>query len=59
MEKLLKQNSVIWIQKWADYTQKYGIGYILNDMRVGILFNDKTKMIMKLPGITQADIPSS
>lgn len=36
----------IWISKWVDYSNKYGLGYQLSDGSVGVLFNDSTKMVL-------------
>ena len=35
----------VWIKKWVDYSNKYGLGYILSNGQVGIYFNDATKII--------------
>jgi len=34
----------IHVEKWLDYTAKYGLVYMLSDGTVGILFNDNTKI---------------
>lgn len=39
-------SSSVWISKWVDYSNKYGLGYQLSDGSVGVLFNDSTKMIL-------------
>ncbi len=36
----------LWISKWVDYSNKYGLGYQLSDGSVGVLFNDGTKMVL-------------
>ena len=36
----------LWISKWVDYSNKYGLGYQLSDGTVGVLFNDSTKMML-------------
>ncbi|TKR69094.1 hypothetical protein L596_021292 [Steinernema carpocapsae] len=41
---------IFWISKWVDYSDKYGLGYQLNDNSVGVLFNDKTKLMMNHAG---------
>jgi polo-like kinase 1 len=44
-------NSVeIWIKSWLDLSNKYGIGYLLSNNWVGVLFNDKTKLISTISG---------
>eukprot|EP00106_Octopus_bimaculoides_P011074 XP_014778516.1 PREDICTED: serine/threonine-protein kinase PLK1-like isoform X1 [Octopus bimaculoides] len=35
-----------WISKWVDYSDKYGIGYMLCDNSFGVLFNDSTRLII-------------
>ncbi|KAI8999393.1 kinase-like domain-containing protein [Gaertneriomyces semiglobifer] len=36
----------IFITKWIDYSNKYGLGYQLRDESVGVYFNDSTSMIL-------------
>ncbi|KAJ8048918.1 Serine/threonine-protein kinase PLK1 [Holothuria leucospilota] len=36
----------LWVSKWVDYSDKYGLGYQLNDGSVGVLFNDSTRLIL-------------
>jgi len=33
-----------FVVKWADYSTKYGLGYLLSDGAIGILFSDHTKL---------------
>jgi hypothetical protein len=35
----------IFVSKWADFTEKYGLAYLLSSSKVGMFFNDGTKMI--------------
>ena len=35
----------IFVQKWVDYTSKYGLGYLMSNQTVGVYFNDNSKMI--------------
>uniref|UniRef100_A0A0N4ZMJ4 Serine/threonine-protein kinase PLK n=1 Tax=Parastrongyloides trichosuri TaxID=131310 RepID=A0A0N4ZMJ4_PARTI len=37
---------VYFVSKWADYTEKYGLGYQLSDNSIGILFKDDTRIIV-------------
>ncbi|XP_030626175.1 serine/threonine-protein kinase PLK2b [Chanos chanos] len=37
-------NSLQWVTKWVDYSNKYGFGYQLSDSTVGVLFNNGTHM---------------
>ena len=32
-----------WVQRYVDYTSKYGLGFMLNDGCSGVYFNDATK----------------
>ncbi|EWC45265.1 hypothetical protein DRE_05992 [Drechslerella stenobrocha 248] len=41
--------SGVWITKWVDYSNKYGVGYILNDDTTGTIFNDGTNVLMDFP----------
>ena len=34
------------IEKWVDYSSKYGVGYKLTNGIYGVLFNDSTKMLL-------------
>ncbi|TPX54822.1 hypothetical protein PhCBS80983_g05725 [Powellomyces hirtus] len=36
----------IFITKWIDYSNKYGLGYQLRDGSVGVYFNDSTSLIL-------------
>jgi hypothetical protein len=38
-------SSVVFIDRWVDFTTKYGIGYCLSDGSDGIYFNDATTLI--------------
>jgi polo-like kinase 1 len=44
----------VWISKWVDYSNKYGLGYQLSDGSVGVLFNDSTKMVRQSVSHTHA-----
>ncbi|PIK37091.1 hypothetical protein BSL78_26075 [Apostichopus japonicus] len=35
----------LWISKWVDYSNKYGFGYQLSNGTVGVMFNDRSKII--------------
>uniref|UniRef100_T1JIY9 Serine/threonine-protein kinase PLK n=1 Tax=Strigamia maritima TaxID=126957 RepID=T1JIY9_STRMM len=41
---------MIWISKWVDYSDKYGLGYQLCDNSVGVVFNDSTKIVLLADG---------
>lgn len=36
----------IWVTKWLDYSSRYGIGYLLSNSVVGIIFNDNTRAVL-------------
>jgi hypothetical protein len=36
----------IWVVKWVDYSNKYGLGYQLSNNIFGAYFNDSTKMVI-------------
>ncbi|KAG8182970.1 hypothetical protein JTE90_013422 [Oedothorax gibbosus] len=40
----------VWISKWVDYTDKYGIGYQLCDNSIGVFFNDATHLVLLQDG---------
>ena len=40
----------LWVRKWVDYSNKYGLGYILSNGCAGVYFNDSTKIISSSSG---------
>ncbi|OQV15228.1 Serine/threonine-protein kinase PLK1 [Hypsibius exemplaris] len=44
------QSPMVWVAKWVDYSDKYGLGYQLNDNSFGVLFNDSTKILLANDG---------
>lgn len=44
-EKML--STVVFIDRWVDFTTKYGLGYCLSDGSDGIYFNDATTLVTK------------
>jgi serine/threonine protein kinase len=34
------------VNKWVDYSNKYGVGYLLTNNNVGVYFNDSSQIIM-------------
>ncbi|XJO73244.1 hypothetical protein BDV3_004254 [Batrachochytrium dendrobatidis] len=40
----------LFITKWIDYSNKYGLGYQLRDGSVGVYFNDSTSIILASDG---------
>ena len=43
-----KENEII-VKKWHDYTSKYGLGFLLTNNTVGVIFNDGSR-ILQCPG---------
>jgi hypothetical protein len=41
----------VFVCKWMDYTNKYGIGYELTDGSIGVFFNDATCMVRAPNGL--------
>ncbi|EGR28152.1 protein kinase domain protein [Ichthyophthirius multifiliis] len=40
--------NMISVTQWIDYSDKYGIGYVLSNGNTGVYFNDSTKIIYDL-----------
>ena len=40
------KGSDVWVNKWIDYSSKFGLGYFLNNGFFGILFNDSSTIIL-------------
>jgi hypothetical protein len=36
----------VWINKWVDYSGKYGVGYLLSNGNPGVYFNDGTRCVL-------------
>lgn len=47
-----QDNDYEYIKKWVNFSEKFGIGYILNNMIIGIYFTDRTKIVLSNFGIT-------
>ena len=43
-----KSQSMTWVSKWVDYSDKYGFGYSLNEDSIRVVFNDFTKLLLKI-----------
>jgi hypothetical protein len=41
-----KIKDTVFISRWVDYSNRYGMGYQLTDNTVGCLFNDGVKMVL-------------
>ncbi|KAH6577121.1 hypothetical protein BASA60_004200 [Batrachochytrium salamandrivorans] len=46
VEELSLGHPDMFITKWIDYSNKYGLGYQLRDGSVGVYFNDSTSIIL-------------
>eukprot|EP01125_Pyxidicula_operculata_P014993 TRINITY_DN5067_c0_g1_i1.p1 TRINITY_DN5067_c0_g1~~TRINITY_DN5067_c0_g1_i1.p1 ORF type:complete len:551 (-),score=71.04 TRINITY_DN5067_c0_g1_i1:806-2458(-) len=33
-----------WVSKWVDYSQRYGLGYVMRDGTLGVVFNDRSNI---------------
>ncbi|OMJ76924.1 hypothetical protein SteCoe_23590 [Stentor coeruleus] len=42
---LTPDGPTIWVKKWVDYSNKYGLGYMLSNGSPGVFFNDSTKIV--------------
>lgn len=40
----------LWVSKWVDYSNKYGLGYMLANGCAGVYFNDSSKIIANSKG---------
>jgi polo-like kinase 1 len=40
----------IYVKKWVDYSNKYGLGYLLSNGSIGIYFNDNSKLVCSCQG---------
>jgi polo-like kinase 1 len=40
----------IFVKKWIDYSNKYGVAYLLNNKTIGIYFNDYSKLVSDTKG---------
>ena len=36
----------LFLDKWVDYSNKYGLAYLLSDGRIGVYFNDSTRAVL-------------
>lgn len=45
-------NEYQYVKKWVNFSEKFGIGYILNNGTIGIYFTDRTKIVLSNFGIT-------
>jgi len=47
---LMRLCSDLWVNLWVDYSNKYGLGYILSNGSCGVHFNDYSKMVLHANG---------
>jgi cell cycle serine/threonine-protein kinase CDC5/MSD2 len=50
-----EKNKLVFITKWVDYTNKYGVAYILTDGTCTAMFNDNTSILVDSIGCEKAD----
>ena len=43
-------NVDVYVEKWVDYSAKYGLGYLLSDGTSGVVFNDSTRITLNPSG---------
>jgi hypothetical protein len=46
----------VWVNKWVDYSNKYGLGYLLSNGSAGVYFNDSSKAILSAPSSSDSSI---
>lgn len=45
VSRLTNPGATVWVVKWVDYSNRYGLGYQLSDGSIGVYFNDATKIV--------------
>ncbi|KAJ3219956.1 Cell cycle serine/threonine-protein kinase cdc5/MSD2 [Chytriomyces hyalinus] len=50
-EKEVVPHPDVFITKWIDYSNKYGLGYQLHDGSIGVYFNDSTSLLLAADNI--------
>lgn len=50
-----ERNKHVFISKWVDYTNKYGVAYILTDGTCAALFNDNTSFVVDSVGGSEVE----
>lgn len=40
----------VWVTKYADFSDRYGMAYMMNDGSIGVHYNDSTKMVLQPDG---------
>lgn len=48
-------NTAVFVSRWVDYTNKYGMAYILTDGTCAALFNDNTSLVVDSVGGRKAE----
>lgn len=39
------EGPAVWVTRWCDYSDKYGLAYQLTNKNIGVFFNDNTKLV--------------
>lgn len=47
----------MFVNKWVDYSNKYGIGYLLSNGNTGVHFNDRSVMVIHKKGPSVEHVP--
>ena len=42
----VENGNEVTVNKWVDYSNKYGLGYLLSNGAIGVVFNDSTKILI-------------
>ena len=45
-QNIPKSQTEIFVKKWIDFSDKYGIGYLLSNGSYGVYFNDSSNVVM-------------
>lgn len=49
-ERWRREVGEVSVKKWVDYSNKYGLGYLLTNGATGVFFNDNTKIVLEPKG---------
>lgn len=41
----LREQPRVWVERFVDYSQKYGVAYYLNTGHLGVFYNDRSKIV--------------
>lgn len=46
LKPIFNSGNEVVVNNWVDYSNRYGLGYLLSNGAIGVFFNDATKMLM-------------